>query len=250
MTDSLREALRQAAADGVPQGSDVTGQDLLQRGRNRARFRRISGTTVGGLALAALVSIPFVATPSSSSDGDGDADQDDLPSVTVAERPMRTVGGTGCGSIDDYEDWTRPVVSRTDVGTTVVLLSPDGTTWAMCIGDDAADMATFATGSRVADDPGLNWVRVLFWNDDCVTGVDEQVCSWGAAGQTPPDVARMTFESLDGRTSDATVREGFFAWQSAVDGIDDFNQPLWVTLYDSDGEQIDRLDANRNPDTW
>lgn len=72
----------------------------------------------------------------------------------------------------------------------------------------------------------------------------------GAAGQTPPDVARMTFESPEGRTSDATVRDGFFAWRSAVDGVDDFNQPLWVTLYDPDGEQIERVGANRNPDTW
>jgi len=249
MTDSLREALRQAAADGVPQGSDVTGQDLLQRGRKRARFRRVSGTTAGGLALAALVSIPLVSTSPSGTNGDSDAGQDGSPSVTVADRPMRTVDGNGCEGIDDYEDWSRPAVSRMDVGTTAVLLSPDGTKWAMCISDDA-DVATFATGSRVAEDPGRNWVRVLFWNDDCVTGVDEQVCSWGAAGQTPPDVARMTFESPDGRTSDAVVRDGFFAWQSAVDGIDDFSQPLWVTLYDSDGEQIDRLDANRNPDTW
>lgn len=76
------------------------------------------------------------------------------------------------------------------------------------------------------------------------------MCSWWTYGQVPPDVYRTTFESSDGRTSDAVVRDGFFAWQSDIDDIDVFDvfdEPLWLTLYDADGDKIDRLNANRHP---
>lgn len=137
-----------------------------------------------------------------------------------------------------------------DGKSTVVFMSPDGTKWGECLGGDGNLTAMKPERPNVEPNPGYMWIRNNFWHDDgCATAAGGP-CAWGVAGQLPTEVARMTLESGDGRTSEADVREGFFAWLSGVDGIDVFNQPLWVTLYDADGDQIDRLDANRGPHDW
>lgn len=257
MTDSLRDALRDAA-EGPRPGSGVSGRDLLWRGRRRARFRRASGTAAGALVLVAAAGIPL-APGMLSELGDGPGTPSDVqssgpaktePTIAAAGSRVRSLDQLEgfCANIEDYEDWTVGAGVYEKNHSTAILVSPDGERWAECGGSRSS--AVLTTGMQIEEDPGYNWMRVLLWWDGCVTGADPQVCVWAAAGQPPPGVARMIFKQADGRTTEADVRNGFFAWQSQVESIDVFNQPLWVTLYHADGAQIDRINFNRNPDTW
>lgn len=248
MTDSLRDALREAAADGTHHGSGVTGRDLLRRGHRKARLRRISGTTAGGLALAALVSIPLAPSLWSeagdeTTNGESTADPASIgPRTSAALDPY-------CQDAEQFADWTLRAAVRGDGHATAVLTSPDGTKWGQCMGSEGSEYVAVPVRANVKSDPGYTYLRHNMWHDDgCIGG--DRTCAWGIAGQIPTEIARMTFVSADGRTSAADVDDGFFAWQSTVDDIDVFNQPLWVTLYDADGDQIDRLNANRDPDEW
>jgi hypothetical protein len=248
MTDSLRDALRDAADHGTPGVPGTTGRELLDRGRRKARRRRVSGTAFGGVALVAAVGLPLAPNLVSGPDDQAAPDPDGRNATPAGPRDSARDGS--CEAVDSFDGWTVRAAVHRDGKSTVVLTSPDGSTWGECLGE-AGNLTTMKPDRpNVEPDPGYTWIRHNFWWDDgCATAAGGP-CAWGLAGQLPVEVDRMTLESADGRTTEADVNEGFFAWHSEVDGIDVFNQPLWVTLYDANGDQIDRLNANRDPDTW
>jgi hypothetical protein len=255
MTDTLRDALRDAAAGPHPT-TYTTGRELLRRGRRKARLRRVSTTAAGGLALVALVGVPLATGVLIGADDGPTATRPSDPgtietNVEPANFEVRSVSELedACRDIADYEDWPVVAALKSEHSTTAVLVSPDGEQWATCFGSNDG-MSSVLYGMKVRDDPDYRDLRVGAWWDGCETGADPELCWWGAYGQIPPNVARMTFESADGQTSEAVVRNGYYAWQSDVDAIDAFNEPLWVSLYDADGNRIDRLDFNRDLVPW
>jgi hypothetical protein len=252
MTETLRDALRQAAAEGTaPTG--VSGRDLLQRGRRRARRRTISGTAGGGLALVAAIGVPLA--PSILSGGSDQA----APNQSAGPSQPATNPASGftraadlrreCVGVDRIANWTVRAAVYSDGTLTAVMTSPDGAMFAACVGSAHSATASIPTRPNVENDPGYTSLRHRFWFDDsCVR--TEGPCHWGVYGQISTEVARMVFESSDGQTFEADVNDGYFAWQSEVDDIDVFNSPLWVELYDADGNLIDRVNANSNPGAW
>jgi hypothetical protein len=250
MTESLRDALRNAAADGTA-GPAATGRSLLQRGRRRARRRTISGTAAGGLALVAAIGVPF--GPSMFDDSGSGSTVDQPPEPTqVAKQPPDKVQPPdevlppssldGACLVEEYKDWPVVVAVSDDVYTTAVFVSPDGNRSADCTAHEPTTNASLSVDYGLEANPGYR-VHVGGQYEGCLDD-DTHPCSWYAAGQIPADVVEMVFTSADGRSSEAAIRNGFFAWQSEVDGIDVFDQPLWVELYDADGVLIDRMNAN------
>jgi hypothetical protein len=246
MTDTLRTALRSAADDAMPVAPGATGRELLARGRRKARRRRASGTAFASFALVAAVGVPLV--PSLLSDAEEPAPG---PAVGTTSPTDPGPDPGPCASLAAFDGWTLRAAVSSDGKTTAVFTSPDGARWAECQGSPGSLTVIKPTErSNVDPDPGYTWIRNNHWYDDGCETAEGGTCAWGIAGQLPNDVARMTLESADGRTSEADVHDGFFAWHSTVDGIDVFNQPLWATLYDADGDRIDRLNANPGPHDW
>jgi hypothetical protein len=258
MTDTLREALREAAYEDSRPEAGTTGVELLRRGRRKARHRTIFGTAAGALALVAAIGVP------SATNLLGDADNGSTgvrpsapthaagppsPAVQPPDEVLPPSSLDGACLVDTYEDWSVVVAVTDDVHTTAVFLSPDGSRSADCSAYEPSRNASLAVDYGLEANPGYQ-VRVAGQYNPCAPGGSGDPCQWHAAGQIPLDVARMVFTSSDGRSSAAAIRDGFYAWQSEVDGIEVFNQPLWVEMYDADGDLIDRVNANPHPGNW
>jgi hypothetical protein len=257
MTDTLREALREAAYEETRPGIGTSGRELLRRGRRKARHRTIFGTAAGAVALVAAIGVPF-ATNTQPDTGDQTTPRHTAgPSHSAG--PSETAIGPAsgfthagdlkdvCVGVDRIADWAVRAAVYSEEHLTAVMTSPDGTMFADCVGSGDSATAYIPLRPNVEDDPGYTSLRHRFWYDEsCATTA--RPCYWGVSGQISTEVARMVFESSDGQTSEADVNDGYFAWQSELDDVDVMHQPLMVALYDADGELIDRVNANPRTD--
>jgi hypothetical protein len=259
MTDTLREALREAAYEGSRPEAGTTGRELLRRGRQKARRRTIFGTAAGAVALVAAIGVPLTTSTQPDTSDQTAPHHSAGPSHSAAPSETATGPASGftraadlkdvCVGIDRIADWTVRAVVYSNGVLTAVMTSPDGTMFADCVGSGDSATASIPLRPNVEDDPGYTSLRNRHWYDDSCART-ENPCHWGGSGQISTEVARMVFESSDGQTYEADVNDGYFAWQSEVTDVDVMNQPLMVTLYDADDKLIDRVNANPHPSDW
>jgi hypothetical protein len=160
----------------------------------------------------------------------------------------------------EVKGW-RVAVSVADTsGTSAILLSPDGKFYAICSiqpagwaggeGDKGIDFA------RVGKAPVLptSWksgYRLIGWANDCNPKDSDSPCkheAWGGAGRVPAGVARVTVGTRDGFTGEATIRDGYLAYQHLAPYRPMISSPpVILTMYDAAGKKLASFDQNLTP---
>lgn len=268
MTHDIDRLLAEAC-DDHDQPLQHTIDQVVRRGRRRARVRRTGEVTAGAVVAGAVVTGLVSLSP--GGDGlpaggpTGGAPTDSRTTARVpAERPSVPAPGVrqqaaqppadpvsdaevrrrcapqdvefrrvsenkAGGGNDPIGDWTVVLNHGRDHWFQSILVSGDGKRFAFCQ-DSSKDAEPYDNYAREA---------VALTKDYKVYVSDE-----GSFGPLPDRVARLTFRTPDGTVSDAKVSGGFFVWYTNLRYLDLQGKPVWATFYDASGRQLARFDAN------
>jgi hypothetical protein len=235
--------------------------EVVRRGRRRARVRR-TGEVAAGTVLAGAVVTGFVtlngggevqpagpatgSTPTTAPEPrpskvvpvrqadqpPADPVSDDevrrrcapLDSDSLRGTPNKAGGGT-----DPVRNWRVVLSHGRDRWFQAILVSPDGKRYAFC--EENA-------GQGEPYDGLMRQAAAL------TRGYKAYVTNSGASGPLPAPVARLTFRTPDGRVSEARIVDGYYLWYSNLRWVDLGRRPVWATFYAADGRVLARFNAN------
>lgn len=248
--------------------------EVVRRGRRRARVRRTGEVTAGAVVAGAVVT-GLVGLGGGQGGQGGESQPAGDPSATArtgspagprvsvrhpstpAAGPRRQAGQPPADPVSDAEVRRRCAphdiefrqVSENKAGggndpisDWTVVLSHGRDHWfqSILVSADGKRFA-FCQDSAKEAEPYDGYAReaVALTKDYTVQISDE-----GAFGPLPDRVARLTFRTPDGTVSDAKVSGGFFVWYTNLGYLDLQGRPVWATFYDAAGRQLARVDAN------
>jgi hypothetical protein len=276
MSEEIRSLLEAAAKRDHVYAPDV--EQLLVRGRREVRRRyavsvavAASVAIVAGAAVATAVGngLPapntgYQPAATGSTTGRQSPNSAQTPSAADAQVasdcskqrdatsiiPLKSGDRTPDPAPSEVKGWKTAVKAVDSSGTSAVLLSPDGRFYAVCsyppanwnggVGHKGIDI--LPVGAAPALPTGSqDGISPIGWANDCSAkrGGPCEHEAWGGAGRVPAGVARVTVRTRDGFTGEATIRDGYLAYQHLAPYqpmTSTRPAPVVLTMYDAEGK--------------